>query len=239
MRDVTVVMAYYKQPVMLMRQLEQFTQYPQEVRDHLELVLVDDGSPEHPITFPTCFKPAFKLQVYRMDVDVRWNQDACRNLGVKHARHPWVLLTDLDHLIPERTMKVVLTRPLNERYAYKFTRINDVTFDNYKPHPNSWLLTRALYDQAGGYDERFAGYYGTDWDFRDRVVRTAQVIHQLPSPLIRVGREHTMDASMPRDFGRKSVEDAHAIQELKLQRERERQGPQHDRFPNHKVFSCP
>lgn len=246
MRDVTVVMAYYEQPGMLERQLKHLEALPVDLQEHLEVIIVDDGSPmkpalsvlglygkENPMEFP------FKFQLWRMDVDIRWNQDACRNLGVKHARNSWVLLTDLDHLIPEATLRSVMTSRLHDNMVYKFARVNDVTLDPYKPHPNSWLLLRSLYEKAGGYDERFAGYYGTDWDFRDRIVRTAHAVMQLSIPLIRVGREHTPDASMPREFGRKSPEDAKQIQALKLQRERNKEGPKHDMYPNHLIFRWP
>jgi len=236
MRDVTVVMAYYENPNMLQRQLANFAKMRAAIKEHLEYVIVDDGSPKHPAG--TDLIPIdYKLQIHRMGVDIRWNQDACRNLGAKEARHKWLLLTDMDHLIPEGTLGMMMDRHLNESSIYKFSRLDDETFEPYKPHPNSWFMTKDMYFKVGGYDERFAGLYGTDWDFRDRCVRTAEFVEQVGFPLIRVGREHTADASCPREFGRKSPADAQAIRAIRDARGK--QPPQMFRFPHHMVLSLP
>jgi len=236
MRDVSVVMAYYENPLMLERQFTNFDRMSQEVKEHLEFVVIDDGSPKHPAQAP--FIDGFKIQIHRMGIDIRWNQDACRNLGAREARHKWLLLTDMDHLIPEKTLTWVMeVIALREKSIYKFSRVNDVTFDVYKPHPNSWFMTKEMYFEVGGYDERFAGLYGTDWDFRDRCVRTAEFIEQVPVPLIRVGREHTPDASCPREFGRKSTEDAQAIR--RIRDDRGKATPQMFGFPNSMVLRLP
>lgn len=239
MHKITVVMAYYENPVMLRRQYHQFNQYNPQVQERLEYIVVDDGSPRYPAVPPT--KGKFEFQLFRMKVDVRWNQDACRNIGVKHARHEWVFLTDMDHLIPNDTLSALLfSNHLDPRIAYRFSRVNDQTFEPYKFHPNSWFLTKALYDEVGGYDERFAGYYGTDWDFRDRVMLKASAVKQLPLILIRVGREHTPDASTPKEFGRKSVEDAHAIKRIRAERSKQKGWKTvRDSFPYEKVVSWP
>lgn len=236
MRDISVVMAYYENPTMLARQYKSFDALPFAVKNHFEYVVVDDGSPRSPAD-PPSWELTYGFQLWRMDQDIRWNQDACRNLGVKYAKHPWVLITDMDHMIPDATLRAVMTEHLSERAAYKFTRVNDQTFDAYKPHPNSWLMTKKLYDEIGGYDERFAGWYGTDWDFRDRVVLKAQYVKMLPYPLVRVGREHTPDASCPREFGRKTPRDAQMIRDIRVKRGGK--APERDRFSNHMVFRWP
>lgn len=239
MRGVSVVMAYYNQPTMLSRQLEHFNGLPADLLSQLEVIIVDDGSSVKPaigVTAGREFKHAFQL--WKMAVDIRWNQDACRNLGVKHARQPWVLITDLDHLVPETTLRYLMTADLMPSRIYKFARKDDVTLADYKPHPNSWFMTVEMYARVGGYDERFAGYYGTDWDFRDRALRAAQTIWQLPQYIIRVGREHTPDASMPREFGRKSLHDSRMIQKLKLERDKEKGVLLTGRFPSNRLMIC-
>jgi len=75
----------------------------------------------------------------------------------------------------------------------------------YKKHPNSYLMHRDLWKQTGGYDERFAGYYGTDSDYKHRVLRYAEIV-DLKEPIIRVPREVVPDASTTR-YDRKAPED--------------------------------
>ncbi len=65
---------------------------------------------------------------------------------------------------------------LNRAHAYTFARVNAPALDPYKPHPNSWAMTRDLFWYAGGYDEALAGNYGTDGDFKVRVNRVAAIV---------------------------------------------------------------
>lgn len=196
MNKITLCLAYYENPTMLQRHLVLLNSLPADLRDAIELIVVDDGSPTRP-ALPAVTGLAFldvPLQLYRMKVDVAWNMDACRNLAVSQASTPWVLLTDIDHLVPEKTWRKILTIELKDLAVYKFGRVSEPDLLPYKQHPNSWLMTRAMYDRAGGYDERFAGWYGTDGDFRNRVAGLAPVLN-LKEPLIRVPREVTPDAS--------------------------------------------
>lgn len=190
--NITLCMAYYENPGMLQRQYEAFAGLPADLREHLSLVLVDDGSPSVPASPPA--SPIDRFKLFRMGVDIPWNQDACRNIAVKEAETKWVLLTDIDHLVPEITWRRVVAGKLSEKVVYKFSRVSAPDMEAYKPHPNSWLMTRGMYDACGGYDERFAGWYGTDGDFRNRVMKQAP-IEQLREHLIRIPREVVPDAS--------------------------------------------
>lgn len=193
MRDLTICLAYYENAGMLARQIEALADLPAEMRAHLELVVVDDGSPAAPATFPG--KLPCHARLYRMDVDIPWNQDACRNLAVAEASTDWVLMTDMDHVPSEQLLKRAMTGRLDAADAYTFARVTAPHLTAYKPHPNSWLMTREMYARTGGYDERYAGVYGTDGMFRGRVEAAALRIIPLKEPLIRYPREVIPDAS--------------------------------------------
>jgi glycosyltransferase involved in cell wall biosynthesis len=214
MREATLIMAYYENPDMLREQYAHMRRFSKEVRKYLRCIVVDDGSPQNPAenVAPDAGMP---VTVFRIEVDVRWNQDAARNIGAHHSETRWLLLTDMDHMIPEPTWQYLLTADLNEYAAYKFARVTAPNMVAYKPHPNSYFMTRDIWDRVGGYDERFAGYYGTDGDFRDRLNAAAPVVN-LPHPIIRVPREHIHDASTTR-YARKSPEDKR-IREIKAER---------------------
>lgn len=105
----------------------------------------------------------------------------------------------------------------------------------YKAHPNSWLMTRAMFDQMGGYDERFSGFYGSDSDFRERCkavpfdynaqgvpinradTKPAKGVIRLDVPLIRYPRESIPDASTT-SYQRKAQEDAVNVPLIKAAR---------------------
>ena len=234
MRKVTLVLAYYENPSMLERQYAVLRALPEELRAWISLTVVDDGSPDSPARAPMESLGIASFELYRVDVDVRWNQDACRNIGAHHARADgWLLLTDMDHLVPEATWRRVIQGRLDRSIVYRFSRVSEPELQPYKPHPNTWLLTRRLYVTVGGYDERFAGWYGTDADFRDRITPRAKAVEILPEVIIRVPREVTPDASTTR-YERKSAEDVENIRRI-LHARTPGARPKTLSFPYHRV----
>ena len=114
----TLVMAYYDNPGMLTHHIHAWRELPHNMRESLRVIIVDDASPrwraenvvrdmgEHGLR---------SLELYCMEKDVPWNQDACRNIGAYHAREGWLLLTDMDHVVPRETWARLMTRALDER----------------------------------------------------------------------------------------------------------------------------
>lgn len=219
-RLLTLCLPYYRNAGMLKEQFKRLRRLPQEVLDRLEVIVVDDGSPDGEAQGEAIGCP---LRMYRIDVDVRWNQDAARNIAAHEATTPWVLLTDIDHLVPFDTFRALFAKKLDKHQVYRFSRATWEVIDGenvetpYKPHPNSWLMTKAAFDRMGGYDERFAGLYGTDADFRDRLVSTLGEPTMLSSVLIRVPRETIPDASTT-TYERKAPADREGIPRVKAER---------------------
>jgi hypothetical protein len=210
-------MAYYDNPTMWATQVERIARLPRDLRGALHVIICDDGSPRWPAQ-PGPIGCA--LSIYRIEVDVAWNQDAARNICVRHAETQWLLLTDMDHIVPETTWARLMYFKLDQGRCYKLERTTlepSGCETPYKPHPNTWVCTRKAYDEAGGYDERFAGHYGTDADFRDRLVRVA-LPSSLSTHVIRVPRETIPDASTT-TLIRKSYEDGMAIRRIKEDRD--------------------
>lgn len=236
---LSIVMAYFNNPGMLHHQYEMFRSYPDHVRQAIEYILVDDCSTLGREAQAPGLPWDVRLTIGRMAKKVRWNQDACRNWGVSQAKADWLLLTDMDHLIPAETLADLLLLPWSEwpkNEAFWLSRVDYGTLAPYKRHPNSWVMPKALFDRVGGYDERFAGYYGTDGDFAARLRRIAK-ISLLPQTLIRVGREHIEDASTPPEYGRKSDRDGAELG--RMMRERGSRPPKRGRFKVDVVYRSP
>lgn len=220
MHDVSIILPYYRNPGVWQLQLERFRSFPADLRAHIEVLLIDDGSPKNPATPPEVPIEGMTLRMFRIEVDVRWNWIAARNIGQKHASSVWRLFTDIDHLLPEATARRIVEGKLDARNIYRFSRVNYPKGDEYKPHPNTWMLTGDMMESVGGYDERFSGYYGTDGMFRDRCSDAAAAaggkVVMLKQPMERVDREVLKDASTT-TYGRKEEQDKEAVPRIRAE----------------------
>lgn len=243
MTPFALVMAYYENAGMLREHARQWLKLPEELRRNLAVIVVDDGSPTAPAAraLDDAVLAALRAglqayEVWRMGVDVPWNQDACRNVGVSQAQQygRWVMLTDMDHVVPVGTWRRLMEGKLQKHRAYRFGRVNAPAGDAYKPHPNTWALTTDLYWFAGGYDEALAGNYGTDGDFIVRLSRVAEVV-QLPEVVWRYPREVIPDASTT-TLTRKSPEQAETVKRLIKGRDLTKWKPRHFSFPCDRVL---
>ena len=192
-RNVTLILSYYENQEMLDRQLRFIEAMKPRVKERLTLIVVDDGSPTKKAEDVYRNPDIREARLYRMKVDIPWNQDACRNLAMRESPNEWALMTDMDHLVPEQTMEWCMNAELRELVAYKFSRVSAPDMEPYKPHPNSWLISKTLYDKFDGYNEQYAGIYGTDGDFARDLMRHG-CIRQSEMPLIRVPIEVVSDA---------------------------------------------
>jgi hypothetical protein len=201
-RDLTVVLPYYENPGMLQEHERSWATFPAKVRDHLQAIVVDDCSPTRPAVLSPVTSLA-SVRLFRILEKRRWNWLACRNLGVSQAATDWVLLTDIDHLLPVETVEYLQGTKLDPMKVYRLSRVDAPRplpyalsdCASYKIHPNTWLMTRAMFDRIGGYDERLSGCYGTDGEFRDRVNIHARAVVILTQVHIRYPREIIADAS--------------------------------------------
>lgn len=211
-RPVTLIYPYYCNPWFLRQQIARWHSFPASLRAHLTAIIVDDGSPEPASdVLRGCALP-FPVRLFRIGVDVRWNWLAARNIGFHHAPEGRCLVTDMDHVIPETTAAATVYGHHDPSVIYGFSRIES-TGDVVAPHPNSWLLTRAMFWRVGGYDETLSGYYGTDGDWRRRCRATAPM-QILTDRLVR--HEYEGDAST-RAYQRKQPQDRR-VSELIAQR---------------------
>lgn len=209
MRDLTVVIPYFMNGGMLREHQAIWRTYPDALKAHLHVIVVDDCSPKNKAKDAVQPVGLASFRLYRnMGEKKRWNWLFSRNLGMQEATTEWVLLTDIDHAMPVETLQSLLTMSLDDKNIYRLARVDAPhpwpyriadcpVRENKRYHPNTWLMTRAMFDKTGGYDERLSGCYGTDGEFRDRVRKAAKAVVHLSDVLIRYPREIIADASTP------------------------------------------
>ena len=200
LKTLTLVFPYYENPAFLDTQCGVWRSYPPDLAAKLTVVVVDDGSPE-PCVYPRDLPCRFRL--FRIGVDVRWNWLAARNIGAHHAETGWVLLTDMDHIVPSETLRAVMAGQHDPSVVYALSR-REHTGEAITPHSASFLMTRDMFWKIGGYDEALSGFYGSDGDYRRRMAAVAPV-RILSDHLER--HEYVGDSSTVR-YKRKQPEDA-------------------------------
>lgn len=225
MRELTFITAYFENRGMLAEQQRVWAAYAPELRARFHVVVTDDCSPAGLEAKPA-FEPVAiaSYRLYRALEKKRWNWLFGRNLGWQQASTKWILLTDIDHVLLESTLRMILTTDLDETAVYRFSRVDAhglfpwSELTPYKPHPNTWMMTRKMFDRVGGYDERFSGFYGSDSEFRERVQAQASAVIMRPEPLVRYPREIIPDASTT-TYERKAKEDGVNVPRIKAERE--------------------
>lgn len=219
---ISLCMPFYNNHGMLAVQRAHWSSFPDDVKRRLEFVICDDAS-DTPIT-----KGPHNLNIRMFRIvppKVMWSQCCATNIAANYARGPWLLLTDIDHMVPRETVANLLVMIDNDELdpacAYRFER-KELDGSYKKPHPNSWIMHASTFNKSGGHDERLRGLYNQDGTFIERVGRVAD-IRRLPFHIIRVGRESIADASTPAQYRDPRVrqEMAQRVAQLKAHFKRE------------------
>ncbi len=176
MDGITIVAAYYEQPLMMKEWWNVLRDYD-EISDHVALRLCDDHSKEHPLTVPDDIKAAFDIQTFRLREDKPWQEMRCRNLCMKHVGS-WAMLLDPDYMVNAEEMSKLLEMPKKQRNTYQPQPRNVENGKLLHRPGNLYLVHSADFWAAGGYDEIFAGGYGFSdavfWRCVDRVAKVEQ-----------------------------------------------------------------
>ena len=166
MKRVTFLLSYYNQADVLRRHVLQWKAYPRALKDQIVFCIIDDGSrAAAKNTIDSLDVTDLDLRLYRVLVDLYCNIAGVRNLGCREADTPWVLILDMDTLVPEKAAQDILAqaRKGKRRHAYRFNR---AVLDNPshklhgKTHPAVCLIRKKDYWHVGGCEEDLVGHYG-------------------------------------------------------------------------------
>ena len=163
---ITLVMPYYNNPTMLAEHIRVWSKYTD--KDSFKVIIVDDGSQEPAADVFKQYGTPLNTELYRITVDIPWNQDGARNLGMTHAGG-WCLLSDMDHVLDYANAQKLMAMPKDDRAAYIPRRLFTDAVEHKSRGVNIFAMHRNQFWSIGGYDESLRGWYGTDRYFKARI----------------------------------------------------------------------
>lgn len=160
-KELSILFNYHKEKEGLKFILDKW----QEVKNHkINLIICDTGPQNDSIDLNVIKSYDLKVKVLKIKNYVPYNMSLGKNVMVKECSTDWMLLTDPDRFISNENMSKLFNANLDESICYVFKDYDfDVINDRIiKPndHPNTFLITKNLYNQVGGYNESFCGNYG-------------------------------------------------------------------------------
>lgn len=224
---VTICVPFYKNSLMLREQLRIFEEYSEAV----QLTVVDDGSPEDAYAIiDQHASEALKRRIalYRIEVDIPWNRGGARNLAAREAKTEWVCQLDIDHVLPADCARRLLEFDANPKHWYRFERYRNgaadetrqkdkipssATFGKIHPHIDSYLVTRRMFWEAGGYDEDYSGCLGGGSPFLENLGKVAAPLLAPPGIHLHVytrsANADASDNSLSRDRSEYAIRKKH------------------------------
>jgi len=210
---VSVIVPFYRNMQMLKKHLEIWRDYPVAVRKTMQLIVVDDGSPEPALDAFKETNCSLEVNLYRIKQDIPWNRGGARNLGSFQARTPWLLHMDIDHIMPieaaQRLAELIGVLETDRWFRFPRYRVGaadetrnkdslprEQKFGKIKPHIDSYLIPTSMYWDVGGYDEDYSGCLGGGSPFLKQLAAAhPQAVFEEPICLHVYTRDAIPDAS--------------------------------------------
>lgn len=226
MKKISVIFPYYENPEMFKKHQEGWLQWSPKLKEHTEIVVIDDGSPRYPAVENVnlaLLRERVSFRLYRVLQDIPWNWIACRNIGAHHAQGDWLLMTDMDHIVTPRLLSHLHEMNTPDDYVfgcrnfYVPARVDAPKMErNPKPHPNSYFMHKTFFWKVGGYDESYSGVYGTDGIWRRRCEAKGNRV-MLDIPLVQYLPDEIADCRS--NLPRKSDKQRAAVQAIAAAKE--------------------
>lgn len=133
--------------------IENYESYSPELLEKIHFIFIDDCSPVEVKINST----KLNYTLVKITDNITWNQGGARNLGVFLSKTPKLILTDLDHIFPERLLIDLVLRK-TPKHFYRIRR--EQNGNKIRSNTNIFFCSKSLFYKSEGVDEEFCGYYG-------------------------------------------------------------------------------
>ena len=198
--SLTVTFPHYQDLIALKWQLDHYVGFPTEILKCLHFFIVDDGSKDFVSVYQLVshYIPFLSIRLFQIMQDIPFNMPLANNIVIRFATTQHILRTDIDHVIPLKTIKYVLKElnTMNMKTYGVFSRKSLEEGTYIQPHMNTHVINKELYKLMRGYDEAYSGHYGhDDSDFLWRLQASGVTSLSLPPAYYiwqrrKIGRAH-------------------------------------------------
>ena len=165
---------YYNNYDLFMEVVEHYKPYEK----YFNFTVIDDGSQDEPLTsenLPENWKG------YRVEQDLGWGNEVCRNILMRKTNFMWNALLDMDIVIDfndDKCKKMLIDGDFLKFYGpmfnipltFQFFRGARTFYENLKEDPsrkhqclNSFIISKEAFNKTYGYDMTLAWIYGSDY----------------------------------------------------------------------------
>lgn len=161
---------YYNNYKLLEQVIRHYEDYP---TDRFKFSIIDDGSQREPLKdniLPDHWN------VYRVEEDLGWGNEICRNILMRETDTEWNALMDLDYVIdyvPD--IETLYDGFKNYKFCFQFELGRSVEYNDFRTVVqdsrmiNSFIVSRSAWHKTYGYDMTFGYLYGYDHTFFDQL----------------------------------------------------------------------
>ena len=170
---LSLVVAVLDSHEVVRRQVLHYRKMP--LPDGVEVIFMDDGSDP-----PLC-DPSGTVRIVPTGDTREWTWAVARNSGARIARGEYLLLTDIDYIVSLEAIRDALAftgdklrfkrefgvldengdftqdKLVLHSYGLSLERMNSSKGVRFPPHPNNFVIRRALFLEMGGYVEHRVG----------------------------------------------------------------------------------
>lgn len=185
----TLVHPFYNEKARFNKQFEVWKSWSQYVRDRVNILIVDDGSPNPVKDYITEEMRValwdFDFQIYRIQQDLKWNTPGALNLGLCVAPTDWVLIMDSDCAFDNENMEILLKADPESSSVYHFPRQRigkrGDNLMNKRYLPCTKLFHRNIFEtKLGGFDEDYTGEYSGGYAYFDTDIDDRMFLAKIP-----------------------------------------------------------
>jgi len=200
MTTLSFITTYYNQYDMLKKQIELWQSYNDDIKTRVKFILVDDGSMKRACRIEHLTEDdGTDITVYRIKEDIYCNIPGAVNLGAKVCGTDWMFKHDMDHLLPEESVKKMIELTDRTGECFKFYRHNGTEISNpNKIAPGQFMIRVDDFWKVGGWDEDFCGNYGQNdpaFFWRAKGVVDVMECHDIEMIIDSAGETPTIDRS--------------------------------------------